>query len=165
MAIPHVVWYVGGALVTAAGGYGLWKKRHKAKPEAAAAAPTETPVEAPTAPATPAAPTAGPSSAAVTATAAQPQWFKQHKRHVVGGLPVMTGDVAADLAALMAWHGSNPGDAPLVRHFQRGFNLPQTGYYDPMTVAAFRNALHQRGLQMPTIMPYQPRMPYRSWWR
>ena len=72
---------------------------------------------------------------------------------IVGGLPVMSGNPAKDLAAILAWHGAASVDKGLVRRFQQSAGLEADGKFGPQTAAALATALQALGIPMPNVAP------------
>jgi len=83
---------------------------------------------------------------------------------IVGGKPVMSGVLAKDLAALLAWHGVSPADKGFVQRFQQSVGLQPDGIIGPKTMAALATSLQALGIPMPHIVPaagHAPRGPAR----
>jgi hypothetical protein len=72
---------------------------------------------------------------------------------IVGGRPVMSGDVAKSLGALLAWHGVDPADAAVVKRFQQSVGLNPDGKFGPQTASALATALQALGIPMPSVVP------------
>jgi hypothetical protein len=70
------------------------------------------------------------------------------------GKPVMTGDVAKDFAALLAFHSYKKSDVPLYKRFQQSAGLNADGLPGPATMNALQSALQGKGLTLPNVTIY-----------
>ena len=73
---------------------------------------------------------------------------------IVGGKPVMSGDVVKDVVALLAWHGYQKSDMDVYKRFQQSVGLKTDGTPGSQTMAALASAAANKGIQMPNIAPF-----------
>jgi hypothetical protein len=68
----------------------------------------------------------------------------------------MTGDVVADFAHLLAFHGYRRGDMPVYRRAQMALGVKADGLPGPITMNALRRAVAARGIALPELPPWNP---------
>jgi hypothetical protein len=73
---------------------------------------------------------------------------------IIGGRPVPTGDITADVVHRLAHHGYKQADMPLYKRFQSLAGLHADGFPGPHTMRALHAAAATKGLPPPRVPIY-----------